>query len=317
MKVNKLISCILTLTLLLAVFGTASAMNARTTGSYTITAPTLVPTSVPTMVPTAIPTSLPTSPAPTFSLPNPIITSISGDQVFGTAFLPLLSLPGTTTLDNGMPAPIGFKKGEKQFEGVGLKVTGMDYGKAKVCFPITSVGQGWSGKVAMWTGSKWNFLPTTLSPQGENGYAQACADINGSGTYVLIKWVADPSKLPVTTKPSCGYDIDWAVGIGSGRPTELSDGSYSGFISEIWINSSMDLSGKQVTVSLFNSTPSGSMKWLGTASGSLVLDYDTVYSLTNFPYVPYTMKADTTGLNYLLDFGSCVQVVPNKVYKPE
>ena len=317
MKVNKLISCILTLTLLLAVFGTVSAMSARTTSSYTVTEPTAVPTMGPTAVPTMGPTAVPTYSAPTFSLPNPTITSISGDQVFSTAFLPVLNLPGTMTLDNGMPAPIGFKKGEKQFEGVGLKVTGMDYGKAKVCFPITSIGQGWSGKVAMWTGSKWNFLPTTISAQGENGYAQACAEITGSGTYALIKWVADPSKLPVTGKPDCGYPIDWAMGIGSGRPTELPDGSYSGYISEIWMHSSMDLSGKQVTVSLYNSTPSGSMKWQGSAAGLLVLDYVNEYHLNNFPYVPYIMKADTTGLNYLLDFGTCTQVVPNRVFNPE
>jgi len=138
---------------------------------------------------------------------DPLVTPVSGDMVFTTEIVPIASLPGTIVLASQMLAPVGFPEGEAQFEGAGVRVTGMDYGKATVCFTLSTiaVNQGWGGKAGVWNGTKWVLLPTTITTgTDEAANTTACAPIAGNGTYAFIKWVVDPSLLLV--KGQCGGD---------------------------------------------------------------------------------------------------------------
>ena len=138
---------------------------------------------------------------------DPVVTPVSGDMVFTTEIVPIASLPGTIVLASQMLAPVGFPEGEAQFEGAGVRVTGMDYGKATACFPLSTiaVNQGWGGKVGVWNGTKWVLLPTAITTtDDEAAGTTACAPIAGNGTYAFIKWVVDPSLLLV--KGQCGGD---------------------------------------------------------------------------------------------------------------
>ena len=50
-----------------------------------------------------------------------------------------------------------------------MRVTGMESGKATVCFSLSTiaVNQGWGGKVGVWNGTKWVQLPTTFATPEE------------------------------------------------------------------------------------------------------------------------------------------------------
>ena len=102
---------------------------------------------------------------------DPLVTPVSGDMIFTTEIVPIASLPGTIVLASQMLAPVGFPEGEAQFEGAGVRVTGMDYGKATVCFTLSTiaVNQGWGGKAGVWNGTKWVLLPTTITTGTDDG----------------------------------------------------------------------------------------------------------------------------------------------------
>jgi hypothetical protein len=221
---------------------------------------------------------------------------------------------GTIALADEMPIPVGFAKGEKQFEGPGLKVTGFDYGKARICFPISSIGQGWGGKVAKWTGSKWEMLASTISTPTENLYSLACSSINSSGTYALITWVVDASKLPTAVqKPTCNFSVSW-VELTSATPP-ISYGAYfTTNITQLKLYSTADLNGKNVAISVNQSTPSGAYTWNGSASGTLSSIGTNEYSLGPFTAVLATLNTSLTSEEYLLDFGSCTVTAPNGNY---
>ena len=147
----------------------------------------------------------------------PTVTPVSGDTDLSTEIVAIPALPGITTLSGGMLAPVGFPAGEAQFGGNGIRVTGMDSGKATACFYLsaTAINQGWGGKVGVWTGAKWLLLPTTISLPEETNNAIACATISGDGTYAFIKYVAAPAKLPAQTS-SCKYDTSgWYINLGN------------------------------------------------------------------------------------------------------
>ncbi len=133
----------------------------------------------------------------------PTITPVSGDQVFSSSFVSPEALPGSMKLGE-LTVPVGFPSGEAQFGGLGITVSGMDYGQASLCYNIktAAVDQGWGGKVGLWTGTKWELLPTTITAPTEGTLASACATISGSGTYAFIKYVAEPSLLP---KEKCSF----------------------------------------------------------------------------------------------------------------
>ena len=117
---------------------------------------------------------------------DPVVTPVSGDMEFTTEVVPVASLPGTTMLESQMLVPVGFPLGEAQFEGAGVRVTGMDYGKATACFAVSGMQYGWGGKVGVWDGVKWVLLPTTITKDEEVQNSVACATVAGNGTYAFI-----------------------------------------------------------------------------------------------------------------------------------
>ena len=126
---------------------------------------------------------------------DPVVTPVSGDMEFTTEVVPMASLPGTMVLESQMLAPLGFPAGEAQFEGAGVRITGMDYGKATACFAVSGMKYGWGGKVGVWDGVKWVLLPTTITKDEEVQNSVACATVAGNGTYAFIKYVVDTSLL--------------------------------------------------------------------------------------------------------------------------
>jgi hypothetical protein len=238
---------------------------------------------------------------------DPTVTPISGNTKFSTVLVPFNDLPGATTTADGLVVPAGFPVGEKQFEGAGVLVSDFTYGTAKACFPITAVNQGWGGKVGMLDGTKWDLLDTTITTPNESSYSWACATISSNGTYTLITWVADPSKLP--TAAACGYDISFAYGYASSA--ELFSTYEKGFINSFTVYSTKNLAGKSLTVSLIKSTPAGSYVWNGSAKGVLVSAGANVYTMVVSPTVPYTWYFNTQSEVWHLNFGSCTQDVTN------
>ena len=131
------------------------------------------------------------------SQPDPVVTPVSGDMDFATTVVSIVALPGTTNFGL-LPVPVGFPAGEAQYGGDGVRVSGMDSGKATACFSIATVkiNQGWDGKIAVWNGVKWVKLATTITPLDESPNSLACATITGNGTYAFIVGIGDPSLLP-------------------------------------------------------------------------------------------------------------------------
>jgi hypothetical protein len=133
-------------------------------------------------------------------LNEPIVTPVSGDMEFTTTFIPIAEFPGTAEYDQ-MIVPVGYPDGEAQFQGDGVIVTGMDSGVATACFTITGTQWGWGGKVALWNGSKWVKLETSITTPDESPSSIACAPITGNGTYVFIRYVVNVDLLPKYIPP--------------------------------------------------------------------------------------------------------------------
>jgi hypothetical protein len=142
-------------------------------------------------------------------VPDPVVAVLSGDANFTTHFLSIAALPGTSGADAFNPA--GWPAGEKQFEGKGIKLSGLSYGSVSVCFPLQYTSQGWTGAVASYNGTKWELLSTTLTPLEESQTAMACAAVSANGTYALLKWVGNRSLLPKTdaVTPATACDFGW------------------------------------------------------------------------------------------------------------
>lgn len=180
----------------------------------------------------------------------PVVTPVSGDTEFTTEIIPIASLPGTTGLANQMLFPVEFPLSEKQFEGAGILVKGMDSGKATACFNITGTEVGWGVKLGLWDRAKWVLLPTSITPPTEIPNSFACATITGSGTYAFIRWVTDPDKLPVYL-PSCG-DLTFAYPIDAGFD------DYEGWMSRAIVLSYYLIPyGTPISFQLINVIPSG------------------------------------------------------------
>jgi len=197
------------------------------------------------------------------TLPDPQVTPISGNTKFSVTLLPILELPGVTTLDSGMLVPTGFPAGEKQFEGKGVQISGFTYGSAKVCFAVTSVNQGWGGQVGSWNGTKWELLPTTITAQEDTSNSWACANINANGSYAFINWVVDASKLP--TQGVCNFGIDYQFDYNYG----YAYGNYMG----LDIPASVP-NGTPLTYSIIKIDPTYTGKFVSGSTGSTtVKDY--------------------------------------------
>ena len=242
---------------------------------------------------------------------NPSVSWVSGDKVYTVDNIALVNLPGTTTTGSGMIVPAGFSiKGEKQFEGVGIKVSGFDSGKLNACFPITAVTQGWSGKVGRWNGSKWELLSTKIATSKESVYSLACANLTSNGVYALIKWVSDPEKL-TSNKGNCNYqilntygtEVDWSSSTGDTY-------NYSVFDDYWMVRSDTNLDGMSVTITLIASSPANSYRLSPSSfSGTLYSNGGNYYRLEPITIInwesdiyPYPVTA-----TYRFDFGNCYQ----------
>lgn len=154
--------------------------------------------------------------------PQPTVTLLSGNAPFSLSFVDVSALPAASVVSSGdLLLPAGFPVGEKQFEGQAITVSGLAPSTAKACFPITALNQGWGGQVASWNGAKWELLATTFDTPNESTISWACATIAGDGTYALLAWVTDSSKLVAYYPPSCGemayaypYDLHYVSGTG-------------------------------------------------------------------------------------------------------
>jgi len=185
---------------------------------------------------------------------DPWVTPVSGDMDFTVTVVPIPSLPGVVVLASQMLAPVGFPAGEKQFGGNGVRVTGFDAGKATACFSLSAleVSQGWGGKVAMWNGTTWVPLSTTIAPVAEEASStSACAGITGNGTYAFIKYIADAALLPPKGLPACGI-MTFAA------PWEYGFGNNDGWMSEGFIyNDPIVPIGTSISYQILNVVPSG------------------------------------------------------------
>lgn len=235
-------------------------------------------------------------------IPDPQVTPVSGNTKFDVALISIQDLPGVTELSSGMLAPVGFVAGEKQFEGKGVKISGFTYGSARVCFPVKAVNQGWGGKVASWNGTQWKFLSTTITAQEDSQLSSACAVISSNGTYALIDWVVDPSKLPVNTD-ECQFGIAYSFNFNYG----FAFGPYMG----LDVPSSVP-NGTPVTYSVISIDPAYTGEFTSGLSGSTVVgDYFSHAAVFNTPVLfsvlpgpDYTARIDfpTLGCHIDLDY---------------
>jgi hypothetical protein len=220
----------------------------------------------------------------------PVVTPVSGDKVFSIKFEPLSSLPGTSESDH-LFVPVGFPIGEVQFDGTGITVKGLDYGKATLCYSIRSIEikQGWGGKVGVWNGTKWVLLPTTFTTPEEALNSTACATITGSGTYAFFKWIADttlipegPTEGPIGPRTECGFNF------GTFRaqyPNTWGTGGYnpSTRTFSLWFFSSQMPVGVPVTYSISGVTPDGAITGDLVGSTNVAVNYG--YTSALFPAI--------------------------------
>jgi hypothetical protein len=200
---------------------------------------------------------------------DPWVTPVSGDMDFTATVVPIASLPGVTKLANQMLVPKGFPTGEAQFGGNGVRVTGLEAGKATACFSLSAleVSKGWGGKVGMWDGTRWVLLPTAIAPVAkEASSTSACAGITDNGTYAFIKYIAEPELLPKGL-PACGV-MTFA------GPWEYDFGNFDGWMSEGLIyNDPIVPIGTSISYQILNVVPSGFFT-SGTTGSGLVTRID-------------------------------------------
>jgi hypothetical protein len=123
---------------------------------------------------------------PSFTWKDPVASSETGVK-FSSEVLDPAFLPGTESLASGMLVPVGMNN-ELQFGGKGIKISGLAAGeKVQICFDFPTYRYSWNGKIAMWNGTKWVTVPTTIS-KGNDSSASACTVGAGNGYYSLLIW---------------------------------------------------------------------------------------------------------------------------------
>lgn len=133
----------------------------------------------------------------------PVVTLLAGSGTITTKTISVEDLPGTIVNEAGMLLPVGFPKGEKQFSGNGIQVSGLN-GKANVCLPLANYQYGWNGSIYQYVNGKWTILPGTTTPITESSAAKVCATIYGNGIYALIVGYKQPEIQ--TLKPCKNID---------------------------------------------------------------------------------------------------------------
>ena len=243
---------------------------------------------------------------------DPVVTPVSGDMVFTTEVVSIASLPGLAEYKQ-MLVPVGFPEGEAQFEGAGVRVSGMDSGKATACFTLSTiaVNQGWGGKVGVWNGTKWVLLPTTIATgTDEAANTTACAPITGSGTYTFIKWVTDPDKLP--TFKECEFDADIYI---TGYTTVYGDGYWQGWLTGAMFSSDSDLTGLPVSVRLLRSVPASQFVLEGTGYGTLSQYGPYLYGTVFDDFLWWTQQDEMIeSWTFYVTFGNCYKVIEYSMF---
>lgn len=236
---------------------------------------------------------------------GPVVTSLTGDSQFLVTKLSVDKLPGTTHNTGGILIPVGFGNGEKQFDGDGVVISGLSYGSASACFPIKAVSQGWGGKVGKWDGGKWVLLATKVTSPAETDHSNACATITSDGTYALLSWVVDPSKLPANTanEPACDFSINAVYNITSG-PSEHDDYFTTSLIG-IVLDYPGITTGVPVSVSFLSANPTGSFVLTGTGSGTIIDGGGEGYEVLFNPGLPLTIYYSNLSYTYRIKIGSC------------
>lgn len=238
--------------------------------------------------------------------PKPVITPLSGDQDFSVTYLNLNQMPGSVLNSNGTPLPTGFTNGEKQFDGWGAVVSGLRYGSASACFPISGISKGWGGQVGQWDGSKWVLLETTITTPEESNISKACTTIYGDGTFALLSWVVDPSLLQDTAGSSstCSFKITSLGNIMSDMVWVGDD--FTALLVGISFRATGDVVGLPVTVTLLSANPVGSYGVTGTGSGTVAVSGGGGYVIWFESDLPMFDHTDTNiSYTYHIDFGDC------------
>ncbi|MPM33221.1 hypothetical protein SDC9_79790 [bioreactor metagenome] len=251
---------------------------------------------------------------PASSLPQPFASHLSGDAEFEVVIVAPAKLMAGTTLDTSLLVPAGFPLGEKQFEGDGLTLSGLDYGKVSLCFPLNAVNQGWGGQVGYWNGSTWQLLETSISTPKESSISWGCATAYQNGQYAFIKWVVNSSLLPkAPAKPTCDFSINM-VGFFVEDPITIDDKYIKATALDVLIESSEDLEGKTVSVKLVKSSPASSFLYDDKMKNVLITsgELQPLFT-TDFLMVPISGDHTITykytenfSITYELDFGDCV-----------
>lgn len=140
----------------------------------------------------------------TIVVPDPFaVPSVEGAKITSEV-LGVPSLPGTMVLASGKYSPVGYKEGDAQFGGSGLKVSGLEKGvKAKVCFSFRDYSYKWKGVITMWDGHKWVTQKTEFPIDADGVTSWACTQGAGNGTYSLIQWYYGPAE-PAPTEQLIG-----------------------------------------------------------------------------------------------------------------
>jgi hypothetical protein len=233
------------------------------------------------------------------SLPDPVVTPVSGDMEFSTELLPVAQFPGAQDY-NQMLVPVGFTLGQAQFLDTGVIVSGMDQGKATVCFTFTGASSGWGGKVGVWNGTKWVLLATTIKNLEESPNSLACAPITGNGTYAFIRYVADTSLLHTCTVDTSAWSLDFD--------------SYDGYFYIYTQFNNLDY-GTPVTLTFLSATPSLNYDGFdGTTSeivGNFISNFAVFYDSTFETYGPvlvtFRVSAAGCSVDYQISIGELVE----------
>jgi hypothetical protein len=118
---------------------------------------------------------------------DPVVTLSNPGVMFTAVILEPSQLPGLATSPSDLILPLGFPSGQAQFDGNGVKVSGLKTGQTvKVTFNFPFYNFDWAGSIYMWTGTKWMKM-TTLFTTGTDGTSpSASVSGAGNGVYVLI-----------------------------------------------------------------------------------------------------------------------------------
>ncbi|MEA5077834.1 MAG: hypothetical protein VB013_04615 [Anaerolineaceae bacterium] len=246
------------------------------------------------------------------SLPDPTATFAQGNPQFTAKVIPTIDLAGLNTLADGMLVPAGFPKGEKQFEGKALLISGLSKTTVNLCFPFNGKNSGWGGQVGYWDGSVWNLLPTTITPAAESSLSWACALATENGQYTFIKWVVDASLLPKTSKPACDFSITLFGPAITGEPEFVDDHVIFSDIVQYLFVSSEDLAGKKVKITFVKSDPIGTQLINGHSSNFVIAnstiestEAPDLFQIDTVSPLEITSYRERNFDKYNFDFGYC------------